>query len=224
MGALIADAAYFSPVDAHRTAGEGQIPVVIDAGTEKLNHAARDDQIRIGIDRIRVIPAHGDGNMSAVDFRSRAPGVGFMGGIDAVTARVDVQLAAVDEDAGALKPLVGADREGASVDLQERLTMDAVIVRLDLEVTAADEYTPLLIVVFIFRVKPVCPRIQAEAAVQDPDGILGSDCLGVCVNSGQRLRSGSGQRGCRWRRLLSSWNPSGNFHEPTARCPRQALQ
>ena len=51
MGALIADAAYFSPVDAHRTAGEGQIPVVIDAGTEELNHAARDDQIRIGLDQ-----------------------------------------------------------------------------------------------------------------------------------------------------------------------------
>ena len=182
MGALIVDAAYFLPVDAHRTAGEGQISVVINAGSEQLNDAARDDQVCVGIDRVRVISAHSDGNVPAVDLRFRAPGIRFMCGIDAVTARVDVQFPAVDEDTGALKPLVGADRERAAVDLQERLTMDAVIARPDLKVTAADVYAPLPIIVFIFCMKPVCSRIQTEAAVQDPDGILGSDCLGAGVD------------------------------------------
>ena len=166
MGALIVDAAYFPPVDAHRTTGEGQIPVVINAGTEQLNDAARDDQVCVGIDCVRVLSAHSDGDMPAVDFRFRAPGVGFMCGIDAVTARVDIQLPAVDEDAAALKPLVGANCERAAVDLQERLTMDAVIACPDLKVTAADVYAPLLIVIFIFCMKPVSSRIQAEAAVQ----------------------------------------------------------
>ena len=161
-------------INGHGAAVYRSGPVVVKGAVRGyVDGAAVNVDVTVGVDRVGVALAHGDGRVAAVELDHDIARRALLSGIDAIVGRADLDGPVVDLNVSPLDSFHGGDVKAAARDLRHGRTLDAVVARLDRMCSSGYVHRSDCVVILVLTVDAVLARLDCERSVGYCYGIVG---------------------------------------------------